>query len=119
MGGAATGKNTAAETNATGAEATNSTTVKRALGGLLGGLGGGNKGATGGGAGGALGGLLGGGGAVGGATAQGTKTPKGTTEDGVATAAGKGATEGMPTCADDGTIKMTFHQVSCPLLVLH
>lgn len=47
-----------------------------------------------------------------GATSQGTKTPKGTTENGVAKAAGTGAQSGLPTCADDGTITMTFHQVN-------
>lgn len=49
-------------------------------------------------------------GAAGGADAAGTKTAKGTSEDGVAKAAGVGATSGMPTCSDDGTITMTFHQ---------
>lgn len=43
---------------------------------------------------------------------DGTKTPKGTVEGGVAKAAGTGATSGLPTCADDGTITMTFHQVN-------
>jgi hypothetical protein len=42
----------------------------------------------------------------------GEKTSKGSTEQGVAKAAGTGATSGMPTCADDGTITMTFHQVN-------
>lgn len=62
-----------------------------------------------------LGGLLGGGkgkGGAGGATGAGTKTPKGTKENSVAAAAGTGASSGLPTCADDGTITMTFHQVN-------
>ncbi|KAJ4343571.1 hypothetical protein N0V87_000338 [Didymella glomerata] len=50
-------------------------------------------------------------GAAGGAAA-GTKTPKGTAEAGVAAAAGSGASQGLPTTADDGTITMTFHQVN-------
>jgi len=46
------------------------------------------------------------------AAAAGTKTPKGTVEQGVAAAAGTGASSGLPTAADDGTITMTFHQVN-------
>ncbi|KAF7918195.1 uncharacterized protein EAE98_009807 [Botrytis deweyae] len=42
----------------------------------------------------------------------GAKTPSGTSETGVKAAMGAGATSGMPTCADDGTVKMTFHQVN-------
>jgi len=42
----------------------------------------------------------------------GTKTPAGTKETAVKAATGAGATSGMPTCADDGTVKMTFHQVN-------
>jgi hypothetical protein len=42
----------------------------------------------------------------------GTKTPSGTKETAVKAAAGQGATSGMPTSADDGTVKMTFHQVN-------
>tara|TARA_R110002003_G_scaffold235_4_gene16987 strand:+ start:23424 stop:24140 length:717 start_codon:yes stop_codon:yes gene_type:complete len=49
---------------------------------------------------------------AGGATGAGTKTPKGTAENGVAAAAGTGASSGLPTAADDGTITMTFHQVN-------
>ncbi|KAJ4370113.1 hypothetical protein N0V86_008849 [Didymella sp. IMI 355093] len=57
--------------------------------------------------------LTGGAGKAGGAaSAAGTKTPKGTSEDGVAAAAGQGASQGLPTTADDGTITMTFHQVN-------
>ncbi|OAK95434.1 hypothetical protein IQ06DRAFT_232061 [Phaeosphaeriaceae sp. SRC1lsM3a] len=52
------------------------------------------------------------GGAAGGADAAGSKTPKGTSESGVASSAGAGASSGLPTCADDGTITMTFHQVN-------
>lgn len=57
--------------------------------------------------------LIGGkaGGKAGGAAA-GTKTAKGTTEQGVAAAAGSGASSGLPTTADDGTVTMTFHQVN-------
>jgi len=58
--------------------------------------------------------LLGGGAGKqgGGATSAGQKTAKGTTEQGVSKAAGSGASSGMPTTADDGTITMTFHQVN-------
>lgn len=42
----------------------------------------------------------------------GTKTPAGTTETAVKASTGQGATSGMPTCADDGTVTMTFHQVN-------
>lgn len=42
----------------------------------------------------------------------GTKTPKGTKEASVAAAAGQGASAGLPTTADDGTVTMTFHQVN-------
>jgi len=44
--------------------------------------------------------------------AAGTKTAKGTKEQGVSKAAGSGAQSGMPTSADDGTVSMTFHQVN-------
>lgn len=47
----------------------------------------------------------------GGAGGKGTKA-EGPPEAGVAAAAGAGATSGLPTCADDGTITMTFRQVS-------
>ncbi|OAG09638.1 uncharacterized protein CC84DRAFT_1183913 [Paraphaeosphaeria sporulosa] len=43
---------------------------------------------------------------------KGTKTPKGTKENAVAASAGAGASSGLPTTADDGTITMTFHQVN-------
>jgi hypothetical protein len=76
------------------------------LGGLLGGLGGGAGGAGGaaGGGGGATGiaGLLGGGGAK----------AEGPPETAVAAAAGQGATSGLPTANADGTVDMTFRQVS-------
>ncbi|ELR07744.1 hypothetical protein VC83_08755 [Pseudogymnoascus destructans] len=52
------------------------------------------------------------GGAGGGATGTGVKTVKGTSESGVAAAAGSGAKSGLPTTADDGTLTMTFHQVN-------
>ncbi|TQS33875.1 hypothetical protein Golomagni_05766, partial [Golovinomyces magnicellulatus] len=42
----------------------------------------------------------------------GKKTPKGTVEKGVQAAAGTGSQSGMPTCSDDGTVTMTFHQVN-------
>lgn len=42
----------------------------------------------------------------------GTKTAKGTVEGGVAAAAGSGASSGLPTSGDDGSISMTFHQVN-------
>lgn len=72
-------------------------------GGLLGGLGGG-AGAGAGNSGAAAGST--------GATSTGTKTAKGTVENGVAAAAGAGAASGLPTCSDDGTITMNFHQVN-------
>lgn len=63
-----------------------------------------------------LGGLLGGKGKgkgkAGAAAGDGQKTAAGTTEQGVAKAAGTGATSGLPTTSDDGTITMTFHQVN-------
>ncbi|KAK2777016.1 hypothetical protein CKAH01_12282 [Colletotrichum kahawae] len=43
---------------------------------------------------------------------KGTKTPKGTAETAVKAATGMAAQAGMPTTADDGTLKMTFHQVN-------
>ncbi|KAI6250373.1 hypothetical protein HI914_01073 [Erysiphe necator] len=42
----------------------------------------------------------------------GTKTPKGSKETGVKAAAGAGASSGLPTAADDGTVTMNFHQVN-------
>jgi len=48
----------------------------------------------------------------GGSGSAGTKTPAGTTETGVAASAGVGATKGLPTCSDDGTLTMNFHQVN-------
>lgn len=63
-----------------------------------------------GGAGGAAG-VAGAAGAAGGAS-TGVKTAKGTKEAGVAAAAGTGASSGLPTVADDGTITMVFHQVN-------
>jgi hypothetical protein len=69
---------------------------------LLGGLfGGGGKGAGGAGATG-IGGLLGGGG---------DKT-SGPPEARVAAAVGAGASSGLPTCADDGTVTMTLRQIN-------
>jgi hypothetical protein len=53
-----------------------------------------------------------GGGAAGGAGAASAGTKSTGTEGGVAKAAGTGATSGLPTTADDGTITMTFHQVN-------
>ncbi|OAL01867.1 hypothetical protein IQ06DRAFT_246849 [Phaeosphaeriaceae sp. SRC1lsM3a] len=71
---------------------------RQLLGGLFGGGKGGNGGTTG------LAGLLGGGGA-------GTKS-NGPPEAGVAAATGAGATTGLPTCADDGTVTMTLRQIN-------
>ncbi|KAL1649243.1 hypothetical protein SLS58_001818 [Diplodia intermedia] len=45
-------------------------------------------------------------------TSDGTKTQDGAVEDGVSKAAGAGASSGLPTCADDGTISVTYHQVN-------
>ncbi|GME48013.1 hypothetical protein GTA08_BOTSDO01572 [Neofusicoccum parvum] len=66
-----------------------------------------------------LGNLLGGGagaggagGAGGAADAQGQKTQSGAAEAGVSKAAGTGASSGLPTCSDDGTISVTYHQVN-------
>lgn len=42
----------------------------------------------------------------------GTKTPSGTKETAVKAATGMGASSGLPTSADDGTVTMTFHQVN-------
>jgi len=42
----------------------------------------------------------------------GTKTPKGTKEAAVKAATGAAASDGLPTTSDDGTLKMTFHQVN-------
>jgi hypothetical protein len=47
-----------------------------------------------------------------GSTSQGSKTAEGTTEDGVAAAAGQGKAKGLPTTGSDGSITMTFHQVN-------
>ncbi|KAL6708521.1 hypothetical protein ACN47E_002502 [Coniothyrium glycines] len=52
------------------------------------------------------------GGAKGAAGGAGAKTAKGSTEQGVAAAAGTGASSGLPTTSNDGTITMTFHQVN-------
>jgi hypothetical protein len=49
------------------------------------------------------------GGAAGGKAAGGKA---GAAESGVAAAAGTGASSGLPTTSDDGTITMTFHQVN-------
>jgi hypothetical protein len=51
------------------------------------------------------------GGLGGGAGGGGTKSTV-ATETMVAQTAGTGATEGLPTCADDGTIEMVFHQIN-------
>lgn len=42
----------------------------------------------------------------------GVKTPKGTSETAVKAATGMAMMMGLPTTADDGTVKMTFHQVN-------
>ncbi|KAI0476839.1 cell surface protein [Xylaria cf. heliscus] len=56
-----------------------------------------------------LGGLTGGGGN--GNDSKGTKSEK-ATEDIVAASAGQGASSGLPTCSDDGSITMTFRQIN-------
>lgn len=76
---------------------------------LLGGLGGGAGGAGAAGGGGAAG-LLGGLGGLGGG-GQGTASAT-ATEVNVAATRGEGAASGLPTCGDDGSIEMVFHQVS-------
>jgi hypothetical protein len=68
---------------------------RQLLGGLLGGGKGGNAGATG------IGGLFGGGGSK----------SNGPPEARVAAAVGAGASSGLPTCAEDGTVTMTLRQV--------
>ncbi|KAI0448381.1 cell surface protein [Xylaria acuta] len=55
-----------------------------------------------------LGGLTGGGGA---ADSKGTKSEQ-AVENSVAAAAGQGASSGLPTCSDDGSITMTFRQIN-------
>lgn len=60
-----------------------------------------------------LGGLLGALGGGGGNNAQGTKST-GPPETMVAATAGVGASDGLPTCADDGTVELNFRQVSFP-----
>jgi len=46
------------------------------------------------------------------ATTAGVATPAGNKEQGVAAAAGKGATAGLPTTDDNGLVSMTIHQVN-------
>jgi len=79
------------------------TQKRQFLSNLLGGLGGGKAGGATGGKAGATGiaGLLGGGG----------EKVSGPPESRVAAAVGAGATSGLPTCADDGTVTMTLRQV--------
>ncbi|KAH8698437.1 putative cell surface protein Mas1 [Talaromyces proteolyticus] len=48
----------------------------------------------------------------GGSSADGTSTRDSPVEGGVKTAAGTGSKSGLPTCSDNGTISMTFHQVN-------
>jgi hypothetical protein len=93
--------------NAQGGAASTSTRKggrrRQLLGGLLGGLTGGGAGGKGGNAGATgIAGLLGGGG---------TKA-EGPPEARVAAAVGAGATSGLPTCADDGTVTMTLRQIN-------
>lgn len=61
-----------------------------------------------------LDGLLGGGKSKNGGagSAQGTSTKSASAEAGVKAAAGTGATSGLPTCSDNGTISVTYHQVN-------
>lgn len=42
---------------------------------------------------------------------QGTTTKNAPVEGGVKAAAGTGAQSGLPTCSDNGTISLTYHQV--------
>ncbi|KAH6882960.1 hypothetical protein BKA58DRAFT_27761 [Alternaria rosae] len=80
---------------------------------FMGGAGGAGAGAAAGAKRGLLDALTGGGaGGAGGAGAASAGTKSTGTEGGVAKAAGTGATSGLPTTADDGTITMTFHQVN-------
>jgi hypothetical protein len=58
----------------------------------------------------------GGGGGLGGAFGGGGTDSTVATESNVAAMAGQGATSGLPTCADDGTIQMVFHQVSSSVI---
>lgn len=74
------------------------------------------KGAQGAGAGdekkrGLLDGLFGGGAGGDAATSKGTKSSQ-PQEQSVAASAGEGTTSGLPTCADDGSITMTFRQIN-------
>lgn len=108
MGSAPASSVTSAQTN------NNGILGRGLLSGLLGGGGNSNGGSSSSSSskqGGGLGALLGGGGS-GAPTSQGTKTPQGTTENAVATTAGKGKTAGLPTTADDGSVTMNFHQVN-------
>ncbi|KAL8409627.1 hypothetical protein RB594_007903 [Gaeumannomyces avenae] len=54
----------------------------------------------------------GGGGAGAGKASAGVATPKGTKETAVLAATGMGASQGLPTTSDDGSIKVVFHQVN-------
>ena len=45
-------------------------------------------------------------------TSDGTKTADGSSESQVAATAGQGQVSGLPTADDNGTVTMTFHQVS-------
>ncbi|KAF3000847.1 hypothetical protein E8E13_007120 [Curvularia kusanoi] len=89
-----------AQGQASGASTRTGGRRRQLLAGLLGGLGGGaggnGAGATG------IAGILGGGG---------TKAV-GPPEARVAAATGAGATSGLPTCADDGTVTMTLRQIN-------
>jgi hypothetical protein len=51
-------------------------------------------------------------GGAGGAAGASVKTPAGTSETGVAAAAGAGASDGLPTTSDNGEITMTLHQIN-------
>ncbi|KAL1618530.1 hypothetical protein SLS54_007258 [Diplodia seriata] len=84
---------------ATTAATTNNNKKNRKRGLLSNLLGGGNNNDNNGGAGAAT-------------TSDGTKTQDGAVENGVSKAAGAGASSGLPTCSDDGTISVTYHQVN-------
>lgn len=75
---------------------------RQLLGRLLGGIGGGAGGKAGGGGATGIAGLLGGGG----------NKAEGPPESSVAASAGQGATAGLPTANEDGTVDMTFRQIN-------
>ncbi|EUC38552.1 hypothetical protein COCCADRAFT_82842 [Bipolaris zeicola 26-R-13] len=91
-----------------GAQNANAQRKRQFLSNLLGGLGGGKGGAGAGGAAGGAGGATG----IAGLFGGGGDKVNGPPEARVAAAAGAGATGGLPTCADDGTVTMTLRQIN-------